>query len=109
MNASVSRLDRFREGQASPRAGFACALAEIRSGRKCGHWIWYVFPQISGLGSSEFSRRFAIADEAEAEAFLRDPELRSRLLTMADALADQIDGDAAPSLRTVMNSEIDSQ
>jgi uncharacterized protein (DUF1810 family) len=107
MNAS--RLDRFRQAQASPQAGFASALAEIRSGRKCGHWIWYVFPQISGLGSSESSRRFAIENEAEAEAFLRDPELRSRLLTIADALAGQLRGDGAPSLRTVMNSEIDAR
>src|SRR5262245_24199653 len=109
MNEPERRLSRFREAQDRLHSGFASALAEIRSGRKCGHWIWYVFPQISGLGSSELSRRFAIENEAEAEAFLRDPELRSRLLSIADALAEQIKGAAAPSLRTVMNSEIDAR
>jgi uncharacterized protein (DUF1810 family) len=107
VNESESRLSRFREAQASLHSGFASALAEIQSGRKRGHWIWYVFPQIGGLGSSELSRRFAIENEDEAEAFLRDCELRSRLFTIANALAEQIKGDAAPSLRTVMNSEID--
>jgi uncharacterized protein (DUF1810 family) len=109
MNAFVPRLDRFRQAQDSPHAGFASALAEIRSGRKRGHWIWYVFPQISGLGSSELSRRFAIENEEEAEAFLRDRELRSRLFAMSNALVEQVKGDAARSLQAVMNSEIDAR
>jgi uncharacterized protein (DUF1810 family) len=109
MMEAMSRLARFRDAQASSHAGFASALAEIRSGRKRGHWIWYVFPQISGLGSSGLSRKYAIEDEAEAVEFLRDPELRSRLLTISNALAEQIRGNAASSLRTVMNSEIDAR
>jgi uncharacterized protein (DUF1810 family) len=109
MNGSSSRLSRFREAQASLHSGFASALAEIQSGRKRGHWIWYVFPQISGLGSSELSRKFAIENEDEAAAFLRDRALRSRLSTIANALVGQIKGDAALPLRTVMNSEIDAR
>lgn len=109
MNGSSSRLCRFREAQASLHSGFASALAEIQSGRKRGHWIWYVFPQISGLGSSELSRKFAIENEDEAAAFLRDRALRSRLSTIANALVGQIKGDGALPLRTVMNSEIDAR
>jgi uncharacterized protein (DUF1810 family) len=109
MNGASSRLSRFREAQASLHSGFASALAEIQSGRKRGHWIWYVFPQISGLGSSELSRKFAIENEDEAAAFLRDRALRSRLSTIANALVGQIKGDAALPLRTVMNSEIDAR
>src|SRR5262245_30924852 len=109
MNEPERRLSRFREAQDSLRAGYASALAEIQSGRKIGHWIWYVFPQIGGLGASELSRKFAIENAEEAEAFLRDRELRSRLFAITSALVQQIKGDAAPSLRTVMNSEIDAR
>jgi uncharacterized protein (DUF1810 family) len=109
MNQADHRLSRFREAQASPHAGFASALGEIRSGRKRGHWIWYVFPQIGGLGASELSRKFAIENEEEAEAFLRDRERRSRLFAITDALVEQIKGDAARSLQAVMNSEIDAK
>ncbi len=84
-------------------------MAEIQSGRKRGHWIWYVFPQISGLGASELSRKFAIENEEEAEAFLRDHELRSRLFAITNALVEQIRGDGARSLQAVMNSEVDAR
>ena len=55
------------------------ALAELRAGRKTSHWIWFVFPQIEGLGHSPMARRFAIASLAEAKAFLRHPMLGPRL------------------------------
>jgi uncharacterized protein (DUF1810 family) len=58
---------------------YAQALAEIRSGRKRSHWIWYVFPQIEGLGSSAMSRQYSIKCAAEAEAYLRHPTLGPRL------------------------------
>jgi len=105
----VSRLDRFRAAQNSPYAGFEAALQEIRSGGKTGHWIWYIFPQLAGLGSSAASRTFAIDGEAEAVEFLQDPELRVRLLTIAEAVAEQIRTGRARSLGRLMGSEIDAR
>ena len=69
--------------------GFEAALHEIQAGGKRGHWIWYVFPQLAGLGSSGLSHTFAIADKHEAAEFLRDPKLRSRLHTITAAVAAQ--------------------
>ncbi len=54
-------------------------LAELRSGRKTGHWIWFIFPQVAGLGHSPMSRRFAIASLDEARAYLAHPVLGARL------------------------------
>jgi uncharacterized protein (DUF1810 family) len=77
------KLDRFLEAQA---ADYDTALAEIRSGRKRSHWMWYVFPQIAGLGVSETSQYFAIRNLAEAKAYLAHPILGPRLIECADAL-----------------------
>ena len=116
MHAIVSRrvprwamsLQRFRDAQDSPVDGFVDALEEIRRGAKRGHWIWYVFPQLEGMGSSVQARRFALAGEDEAFAYLRDPELRSRLLTITNAVLDALRSGRAPSLRALMGSEIDT-
>ena len=62
------------------------ALAELRAGRKTGHWMWFVFPQIAGLGQSENSRRYAIASRAEAAAYLAHPLLGPRLIETARIL-----------------------
>jgi uncharacterized protein (DUF1810 family) len=59
---------------------YASALAELRAGRKTGHWMWFVFPQIAGLGQSETSRRYAIASRAEAAAYLQQVLLGPRLI-----------------------------
>jgi uncharacterized protein (DUF1810 family) len=59
---------------------YAHAVSELRTGRKRGHWIWFIFPQIRGLGSSAMSREFAISSLDEAVAFLRHPALGRRLL-----------------------------
>jgi uncharacterized protein (DUF1810 family) len=67
-------------------AVYEAALAEIRSGRKRSHWMWYVFPQYEGLGQSAMSRRYAIRSRAEAEAYLMHPVLRARLLECAGAV-----------------------
>ena len=99
-------LERFKAAQDSPHAGFEAALEEIRSGRKRGHWIWYVFPQLAGLGSSEPARAFSIANEQEAATFLRDAELRARLLTISTAVLEQLK--RGVSLRALMGSEIDA-
>lgn len=76
-------LERFRAAQASAYDG---ALAEIRAGRKVGHWIWFVFPQLVGLGRSELSRTYGLRSLDEARAYLADPVLGPRLVEVAGAL-----------------------
>ena len=98
-------LDRYIEAQSQPRAGFASALAEVRAGGKQGHWIWYIFPQLAGLGRSGPSLKYAIADLPEARAFLQHPELRSRLLAITSAVAEQ--ARQGHRLADVMGSSID--
>ena len=105
----MSRLERFREAQNSEHAGFASALAELRSGGKQGHWIWYVFPQIDGWGMSGMSQAYALAGEGEAAEFLRDAELRARLLTITETVAAQLRSGRVASLRTLMGSDIDAR
>jgi uncharacterized protein (DUF1810 family) len=102
----MSDLARFHAGQGRPGSGFAAALAEIQTGRKQGHWIWYVFPQLSGLGHSAASQAYGIASGAEAADYLRDPVLRSRLVTITTAVATRL-GEGL-TLATVMGSRIDA-
>lgn len=64
------------------------ALAEIRRGRKVSHWMWFVFPQVAGLGSSAMSQRYAIASLDEARAYLAHPVLGPRLIASAAAVAN---------------------
>lgn len=78
-----NNLTRFLEAQ---KHEFNPALHEIKSGRKTGHWMWYIFPQISGLGSSETSRFYAIKDMAEAKQYLNHPVLGQRLIEIASEL-----------------------
>jgi len=83
-------LERFHTAQGSRWAGYDTALAEIRHGGKSSHWIWYIFPQIEGLGHSSTAREYALRDLAEACAYLRDPILRQRYGEMADAVHEQL-------------------
>jgi uncharacterized protein (DUF1810 family) len=76
-------LRRFVEAQEND---YQRALAEIRSGRKRSHWMWYVFPQLEGLGSSPNSRRYSIKSLAEAEAYLRHPVLGPRLVECVETV-----------------------
>jgi uncharacterized protein (DUF1810 family) len=76
-------LERFVRAQ---ERDYLDALAELRSGRKRSHWMWYVFPQFRGLGFSAMSRRYAIGSVDEAQAFLRHPVLGPRLRESAAAL-----------------------
>jgi uncharacterized protein (DUF1810 family) len=101
-------LDRFRRAQDSDDDGYATALREIRAGRKTSHWLWYVFPQLAGLGSSPTAREYALAGWAEAEAYLRDPVLGARLLTIAEAVAGHLRGQSPAPLRVLMGSHIDA-
>jgi len=64
------------------------AVAELRTGMKLSHWIWFIFPQIKGLGSSAMSREFSISSLAEARAYLSHPVLGARLAECAGILAD---------------------
>ena len=73
------------------------ALAEIRGGRKRTHWMWFVFPQLRGLGSSPISRQFSIRTAAEARAYLAHPVLGARLLECCDALL-RVNGGSAPEI-----------
>lgn len=100
-------LDRFLAAQDAAHEGYADALAEIRAGRKRGHWIWYVFPQLAGLGSSSMAQHYAIRDAAEAEAYLRDATLRGRLLEITNAVAAQLR--SGTPLPLLMGSEIDAR
>jgi len=75
-------LQRFLDAQDAPAGDatvFTRALAELRAGAKRSHWMWFVFPQLAGLGSSAMARRYAIADLAEARAYVADPVLGPRL------------------------------
>jgi uncharacterized protein (DUF1810 family) len=73
---------------------YARAVGELRQGRKRTHWMWFVFPQIHGLGHSTTAKRFAIASLAEARAYLRHPVLGPRLLECTGMVA-QIRGRTA--------------
>lgn len=79
-------LERFVRAQAD--GVYQQALAELRAGRKTTHWMWFVFPQVAGLGRSATADRFAIADLDEARAYLQHPVLEHRLLEAARAVAD---------------------
>jgi uncharacterized protein (DUF1810 family) len=83
-------LERFHEAQASCWDGYDTALAEIRAGGKRSHWIWYIFPQIEGLGHSSTARTYALRDLAEARAYLRDPILRVRYEEIVAAVSEQL-------------------
>jgi uncharacterized protein (DUF1810 family) len=79
-------LERFVTAQ-DERGVYAAALAELRRGRKTSHWMWFVFPQIRGLGLSAMSRKYAIASVAEAAAYLRHPVLGPRLIECTEVVA----------------------
>jgi uncharacterized protein (DUF1810 family) len=85
-------LARFHQAQVSDYAGYANALAEIRTGGKRSHWIWYIFPQLDGLGSSSAARTYALRDLDEAVAYLQDPVLRVRYAEICGAVEDQLSG-----------------
>src|SRR5262245_851847 len=102
-----SRLQRFRDAQDQHVSGFDAALSEIRGGGKRSHWIWYVFPQLAGMGYSGMSQRYGIDGVDEAEDYITDPVLRSRLLSIAAAVVEQLDRLPPPTLGQLMGSSID--
>jgi uncharacterized protein (DUF1810 family) len=86
--ATPVNFQRFIDAQ---RTVYDTALQEIRDGRKKSHWIWFIFPQVAGLGLSETSIFYAIKDLREAAAYLQDPILGVRLVEISRALL-QVDG-----------------
>ena len=93
-------LDRFLTAQDGVHER---ALGELHAGRKTSHWMWFVFPQVAGLGSSSMAQRYAIGSLAEARAYLDHPVLGPRLLECARALLAHRDRSA----RQVMGSPDD--
>ncbi len=106
MPAPVFDLDRFKLAQ-DRHGGFADAMAELRSGRKTSHWIWWVFPQVAGLGSSATSVRYALAGREEACAYLADEVLRDRLVEAVTAIHERLLGPSKRRIDRLMGSEID--
>jgi uncharacterized protein (DUF1810 family) len=86
VEGEVSGLQRFLTAQ---EGSYPRALAEVARGRKQSHWMWFIFPQLRGLGRSETARFYGIADRAEATAYLADPVLGARLVAISAALMAQ--------------------
>ncbi len=104
----MSHLDRFLAAQDSS-AGFDVAIAELRSGRKHTHWIWYIFPQLAGLGASSMSREYGIAGLGEAEDYLRDPVLLMRLAAVTHVVAEHLRRRPGQQLAVLIGSEVDAR
>lgn len=85
-------LERFVIAQ---EESYEIALREIKEGRKRSHWMWYIFPQIKGLGHSSTAEYFAIESMAEAEAYIKHPVLSKRLLEISEALLEIDSNDAS--------------
>ncbi len=79
----MANLERFIKAQ---KQDYERALEEIKNGQKLTHWIWYIFPQIKGLGYSEISNYYGIDDLEEAKAYLQNEYLRNNLLEITEAL-----------------------
>ena len=79
-------IERFLHAQENT---YPVALQEVKSGKKQSHWIWYIFPQLKGLGYSNKSQYYGIKDAKEAEEYWEHPVLRKRLLDITDALIEQ--------------------
>lgn len=101
-------LERFRDAQDQEYDGLDAALAELHAGRKRGHWIWYVFPQLEGLGRSETARYFGLRGPQDAQAYLQDDVLRERLGRAIDAVAGQLCRLPPPRLEVLMGSRLDA-
>lgn len=87
-----NNLNRFLTAQ---QTCYEDALEEIRSGQKRSHWMWFVFPQIEGLGHSETARYYAIRDMDEAKAYMENDTLGSNLIEISEALLQTESDDAA--------------
>ena len=78
-------LDRFTKAQ---KCYYETALKEVKEGHKESHWIWYIFPQLKGLGFSSMAEYYGIDGIDEARAYMKDPVLSARLIEISGALLD---------------------
>lgn len=85
MNTNAQSLSRFHEAQ---RLSYPRALQEIKNGKKLTHWMWYIFPQIAGLGMSAMSHLYAIKNISEARAYLNDDILGKNLTEITSILLE---------------------
>lgn len=83
-------IERFLKAQNATYYGYKQALAEIENGRKVSHWIWFVFPQMKGLGHSRMSEFYGIENREEAEDFLLNYTLNDRIHEISNALLQHI-------------------
>ena len=96
-------LERFLKAQEKT---YDAAFGELKAGRKTGHWIWWIFPQMRGLGTSEYSVFYGLADQAEAKAYLEHPVLGTRYRDCVAVVHRHLcEGGVVPL--TLMGSEID--
>ncbi len=85
-------LERFVKAQ---KNSYETAVSEIRNGKKRSHWMWYIFPQIIGLGRSETAVYYSIVDEGEARAYIKNDLLKNHLLEISNALLEIESSDPA--------------
>jgi uncharacterized protein (DUF1810 family) len=106
----MTNLDRFKEAQDAPHSGFAVALRELEAGRKTSHWIWYVFPQLAGLGQSSTAVSYGLAGAEEAADYLRDRVLGERLVEATAVVRTHLVDTKARRIRLeeLMGSEVDA-
>ena len=88
-------LDRFKTAQASC---YPQVLDEMKNGKKLSHWMWFIFPQIAGLGTSATAKKYEILNKEEAECYLRDELLSKRLVELTSILVDDIEGKTAEDI-----------
>ncbi len=100
--SSLPALDRFVPAQ---QPVWNQVVSELKAGRKRSHWMWFIFPQIQGLGHSDVARHYAISSRAEAEAYLAHPVLGARLRQACQVLLDL--GPDAPSAHAIFGSPDD--
>lgn len=94
MEENIMELYDLSRFSLAHKKDYPIALSEIRHGHKQSHWIWYIFPQVRGLGRSSMSEYYGIKDLNEAKAFLQDDYLASHLIEISNALLDLPSDDA---------------
>lgn len=94
---SAYSLKWFHDAQKDKYAGYEVALQEMESGCKVSHWIWYIFPQLKGLGMSDMADYYGIDGLQEAQEYMADPVLRKRLIEISTILLN-IEGKSAPEI-----------
>jgi len=102
---SATNFQKFIDAQQSD---YSIALSEIKNGKKRSHWMWYIFPQISGLGFSEISKLYSLKNIGEAEEYLKHPVLGQRLIEISNALLHIKSNDAHSVFGTPDNLKLKS-